>query len=181
MHSASAATSASSKSYHNFVSFLATAQMREVDFLPITWEPLLELVGVGGTAKISQSFLNLQLSYVFKRIRRDTLPPADECNAFCALTSEVLTLGHPEVRGHPNILRLVGICWDIVPRTKTVWPVLVFQKSKYGDLGQFMGSGLGRQMDFKGRLRLCTDIAAAIVLMHSHSECFRLYLNSRTQ
>lgn len=150
---------------YDFIGFLALVQWREVDVLPITWQPALDSVGAGGTAEIRQSLFNLQLSFAFKRIHLERLCPCDYRNAFRTLISEVLVLGHPVIRRHPNIIRLQGICWDVRP--DKVWPVLVFKKSQYGDLKRFMTSEPGEQMGIKDRLKLCRDIAAAILSMHS--------------
>ncbi|KAF2840209.1 kinase-like protein [Patellaria atrata CBS 101060] len=150
---------------YNFLSLLATAQKKKIDFLPITWDGSLN--ESGGQASISQSFLSEKLSYVFKRIRRDFRFPAEEIIALRAIISEIVILAHPEIRGHPNIVRLVGICWDISSRNKSIWPVLVFQKAKYGDLKAFVESTQGKRLSFEERLKFCKEIAAAITLMHS--------------
>ena len=75
-------------------------------------------------------------------------------------------LGHQSIRGHPNINRLEGICWDIEPERERVWPVLVFDKSIYGDLEAFMKLGAGRNMDLRNRLELCVGIATAVSDLH---------------
>ncbi|KAF5610581.1 serine threonine kinase [Fusarium tjaetaba] len=152
-----------------FLSFLATAQTRGVDFLPVTWDDSMRGVGAGGQASISQSNVNSKLSYVYKRIRQQDLKtPADNSRAMQALTAEVTVLGHSMIRGHPNIVRLTGICWDIPSNEQErIWPVLVFEKAENKDLKQFMESDTGRKLDTKQRLELCQDIAAAITLMHS--------------
>ncbi|KAF3927315.1 hypothetical protein ABW21_db0201609 [Orbilia brochopaga] len=147
---------------HDLLSFLATAQCNEVDFLPITWQAELGNVGAGGTSQIQQSFLNLDLSYVFKRIHRGI----DEPYAFRALDSEIAILGHKDIRGHPNIVRLVGITWDVASSSEAIWPTLVFRKSEHGDLRRFMKSGAGKNMDFDSRLKLCHDIATGIATLH---------------
>ncbi|KAL7974385.1 hypothetical protein HDV63DRAFT_399959 [Trichoderma sp. SZMC 28014] len=85
---------------------LATAQDKQVDFLPITWDE--QTSDRGGQASISQSF-NDKLTYVFKRLHRNFKYPADEIIALRAVISEILVLGHSEIRGHPNIVRLVGV------------------------------------------------------------------------
>src|SRR5271154_3930657 len=123
---------------YDFINFLAVAQWRDVDFLPITWEPALDSVGAGATAEIRQSLINLQLSLAFKRVHLERLCPGHYRNAIRALISEALVLGHPVIRRHQNIIRLQGICWDVRP--DNVWPVLVFKKSQYGDLKRFMMS-----------------------------------------
>jgi hypothetical protein len=151
---------------YDFINFLAVAQWRDVDFLPITWEPALDSVGAGATAEIRQSLINLQLSLAFKRVHLERLCPGHYRNAIRALMSEVLALGHPVIRRHQNIIRLQGICWDVRP--DKVWPVLVFKKSQYGDLKRFMMSEPGEQMSIKHRLKLARDIATAILSMHSY-------------
>ncbi|RFU74987.1 serine threonine kinase [Trichoderma arundinaceum] len=149
---------------YNLLSLLATAQEKEVDFLPITWDEAT--ADRGGQASISQSFFNEKLSYVFKRLHRNFKYPAEEIIALRAVISEVIILGHPEIRGHPNVVRLVGVCFEIDRQTKIPWPVLVFQKAEYGDLKKFMDSPRGRELGLRERLDLCVDIAAAITLMH---------------
>ncbi|KAL6909112.1 kinase-like domain-containing protein [Trichoderma evansii] len=159
-----AANKTASDSPYNFLSLLATAQEKEVDFLPITWDEATS--DRGGQASISQSFFNEKLSYVFKRLHRDFKYPADEIVALRAVISEIIVLGHPEIRGHPNIVRLVGLCFEIDAQTKIPWPVLVLQKAEHGDLKKFMELPRGKELNFRERLDLCVDVAAAITLMH---------------
>jgi hypothetical protein len=66
-----------------------------------------------------------------------------------------MVLRHPSIRCHPNIVELQGIRWDIATKLncnynnaeKTVWPVLVLQKSQFGDLYQFMNLSIGQELD----------------------------------
>lgn len=152
----------------DFLSFLAVSQRRGVDYLPITWQPALDSVGIGATADIRQSLINLQLSFAFKRIHRERLTTNSHRNAFRALISEVFVLGHPIVRDHPNIIRLEGVCWEFTE--KEVWPVLVFKKSPFGDLKRFMMTDVGKKLDIDERLGLCSEVAAALMTMHSFCE-----------
>ncbi|KAL4935014.1 hypothetical protein BDV06DRAFT_207821 [Aspergillus oleicola] len=170
-----------------FNSFLATVQARDVDFLPVMWDDSMRGVGAGGQASISQSHVNDKLSYVYKRIRREDLKtPADYVRAMQALMAEVSVLGHSLIRGHPNIVRLTGICWDIPSDEGAIWPVLVFEKAENRDLKHFMESDARRKLDAKQRWNLCQDIAAAITLMHSISMLgtlasgVQLYVGSQT-
>jgi hypothetical protein len=153
-----------SNSPYNLLSLLATAQDRQIDFLSITWDEAAS--ERGGQASISQSFFNEKLSYVFKRLHRSFKYPADEIIALRAVISEIVVLGHPEIRGHPNIVRLVGVCFEIDAQTKIPWPVLVLQKAEHGDLKKFMESPRGKGLSLRERLDLCVDVAAAITLMH---------------
>jgi hypothetical protein len=153
---------------YDFLSFLGLAQHFQINLLPLTWQPALDVVGVGATSQIRQSFLSLQMSFVFKRFAPSEISTnTDEERAFRALISEVSILGDPFVRHHPNIITLVGICWDVITDTGKVWPVLVFEKAQHGDLYKFMQTPRGVGLDFDKRLGLCADIATAIATMHA--------------
>jgi len=156
---------------YDLLDFLAVVQRWRVDILPITWEPDLD-IGSGGTAKISQGGSaklsdsnQSSLSFAFKRVHRESLRPADKNEEYRALVSEVLVLGHPVIRQHPNIVKLEGVCWDTTDDEP--WPVLVLKKTQHGDLKTFVCSEAGRQMRFSDRVKLCREIGSAILLMHS--------------
>jgi hypothetical protein len=76
-----------------------------------------------------------------------------------------MVLGHASTRNHPNIVDLQGICWDVASDDK-VWPVLVFEKSQYGDLHNFTTLSIGRELSVADRLKLCVDVSKAISDMH---------------
>jgi hypothetical protein len=153
---------------HDFLTFLGIAQSLKIDFLPITWQPALDTVGQGGTAEIRQALINLQTSFAFKRLI--STRPAEEAKNFQALIAEISVLGQPSIRDHPNIITLEGICWDIILETEKVWPVLVFEKARLGDLLAFMEQGAGKKLSLEDRLQLCVDIATAVADMHSNCE-----------
>lgn len=153
----------------DFLSILGIAQTLKIDFLPITWQPALENVGHGGTAEIRQALVHLQMSFAFKRLI-PAQSTTDETKSFRTLIAEISVLGHPLIRDHPNILKLEGICWDVVPDDEKVWPVLVFKKARHGDLQTFMEQAEGKRLSLEERLDLCADIATAVHDMHSNSE-----------
>ncbi|KAI3323109.1 hypothetical protein HD806DRAFT_497980 [Xylariaceae sp. AK1471] len=154
---------------YDIIDFLAVLQDRRLDILPIRWDTELE-AQAGGTASVLQGVSvkrndGQQLSFVFKRVHRETSKEVDRHKEYRALLSEVHILGHPVVRHHPNIISLEGIRWDTVH--DEAWPVLVFKRSSYGDLKQFMKLPDGRGLTFEQRIKLCREIGNAIILMHS--------------
>jgi Protein tyrosine and serine/threonine kinase len=165
------------KQPYNLITFLAIAQKLEIDFLPITWQPALSEVGAGGTAEIRQSLIHLQMSFAFKIIKNvkwideidETQRPREVKSRFEAIISEISVLGHPSVREHPNIISLLGICWDILP-SGCVWPVLVFEKTALGDLWKFTKSEEGENISIEARLKLCADVATAVLGLHQSSK-----------
>ena len=172
LQTAAPANTTAADSNCNFLSFLGIAQSLRIDFLPITWQPGLDSLGQGGTAKIHQALVNLQMSFAFKRLA-STGPAqleAYKIRNFRALIAEILVLSHPSIHDHPNINRLEGICWDVVSGCEKVWPVLVFEKARYGDLQTFMERAEGKILTIEERLNICADIAIAVMDMHSSGE-----------
>ncbi|KAI1742956.1 kinase-like domain-containing protein [Xylaria scruposa] len=167
----------------NFITFLAVLQRLQIPILPITWDPERNLIGGGRTGRIAEASLSLESSYAFKRIGDNEKAGAPGAEIFLPLINEMAILKHDHINGHPNIPDLEGFCWDITPRRELVnngtdvtrqgdkfniWPVLVFEKAKYGDLYQFAQSSKGRQLSIGDRLKLCLDVGNAIAAVQSH-------------
>ena len=147
----------------DLVAFLSIVQKCNVDYLPITWQPALSTLGVGGSGTISQSTFIAGKPLAFKRFHQSE----DYDGDFLPLMSEVLILSQPPIRNHPNIVDLEGICWEIKPRTEKAVPVLVFEKASW-DLQQFMNVSEGMEMVVEDRLKICADIGSAIMALHAY-------------
>ena len=168
----------------DLTTFLGVAQHYDIDFLPVTWQPALDQIGQGATAEIRQNPMNLQTSFAFKRPLFMSSFDIDEFESriLPSLIAEISILGSPAIRRHANIIHLEGICWEVLskegqnvsrkePTLKSeggIVPVLIFEKTKHGDLHRFMANGAGGQLSFLERLRLCSEIAKAVAEMHSH-------------
>lgn len=154
-----------------FLDVLGVAQSLKIDFLPLTWQPALGIAGEGGTATISQASMNIQLAFVFKQFKCP-LSPIEEVQSWHALRAEISILGHPAVRRHPSIVSIEGICWDVDASGEKVWPVLVFEKARCGDLKRFMTTDAGKALSIKARLNILFDVAYAVRDLHACSESF---------
>ena len=155
----------------DLIAFLSIVQKCHVDFLPITWQPALDPLGVGGSGTISQSTFITGKPLAFKRFHHSE----DSDGDFLPLMSEVLILSQPPIQNHPNIVDLEGICWEIT-RTEKALPVLVFGKASW-DLRQFLNVSEGMDMVIEDRLKICADIGSAIMTLHAYGlstyECYR--------
>ena len=172
--------------HYDLITFLETCQNLEIDFLPITWQPALDNLGVDARFKVLQPAVDLAMRFAFYRVesRREGKEIEDnEERIYRALVSHVSCLRHPEICAHPNIVSLIGICWDIQtlmpdddhstefpqePQLQ-IRPVLVIEKAKYGDLNCFVKSD-GRNLNFVERIKLCADIAKGLRDLHKCRE-----------
>jgi serine/threonine protein kinase len=154
----------------DLITFLAVAQKLQVDILPITWQSARGMIGKGATSTIYEALINSQTSFAFKCISGHQEQWFLKTNSFRTLINEVTMLS--QLRGHPNIVELQGICWDVTADDE-VWPVLVFEKTQFGDLYNFLKLPVGRDLSISERLSLCVDIGTAIIDMHSHGMIIR--------
>ena len=149
-------------SEYSFIAVLGLAQRLKIDLLPITWQAPLGRLGRGGQGEINQALVNLQTSFAFKCFDHAKSDP------FRETIQEIVVLSHPLVQGHPYIVKLLGICWDI-PQDDQVWPVLVFEKTHLCDLYHFTRFGKGRHLSLEDKLKICADVGIAIRDMHLNS------------
>ena len=161
-----------SNTHHGFLRCLGVAQHFKVDLLPITWQPASDLLGFGATARLHQAPVNLHTDFAFKRFKgsQRLFSAEDKKKSFRALVHEISILSLPTIRSHPNIINLMGLCWDVEPETGSVWPVLVFEKSQHGNLRAFMQNGVGRRLGLGRRLELCADVARAVICLHANGD-----------
>ena len=150
---------------YSFIAVLGLAQRLGVGFLPITWQIALGRMGKGGQGGINEALVNVQTSFAFKLFNRSQQHP------FRAIAQEIVVLSHPIVRKHEHIITLEGICWDI-PEDDQAWPVLVFQKSHFGDLYDFTKRERFQSLSVEDKLNLCADIGIAIRDMHHNGNTF---------
>lgn len=162
---------------YDLITFLGITQKLQIDILPITWQAARQPVGAGATGTINEALINLHTSFAFKCVSDRQKENEAEDKIIQALISEVMVLAHPSIRKYSNIVELQGICWDIAFDCKgnnKVWPVLVFEKSQYGDLYGFAMLPVGRELRFMERLKLCVDVGIAISDMHFNSKFSRI-------
>lgn len=164
-------------SKNTFFSFLGSAQLLSVDLLPITWNPALEDAGAGATATLHERSISRNLSLVFKRVEPSNFPYYTEKDiedeVYRTLTAEIATARHPDVVKSDYLAHLEGVCWDI-ERDGNVWPVLVYEKARYGSLKSIVESPrtvAPTMLGVTAKLRICTHIARGLATLHHSGTC----------
>jgi len=110
--------------HQNFIKFLQYATALQLNILPLTWKPALEALGRdGATARVNQSFVNLETTFVYKRFKPEvTDHRLSEAQfqelQYMAVINELIILAHPEIGGHNSIVRFVGICFELSPNAE---------------------------------------------------------------
>jgi hypothetical protein len=170
----SASTDANNRDFHfDLLSFISIAEKLDVDFVQTTWQPALEMLGKGATSMVQQAQMDAKFGLAFKRSM--AWPEEDfadtnqqEVARYKALIYELIALA--VLSKHPNVIDLLGITWEIDAETEQVWPVLLTERSIYGTMADFLPSEIGANLDCRGKLKLCADIARACQSLHNLGE-----------
>ena len=165
--SVSCTPSRPSKFHCDLPSALFVADKLKLDIFPITWMSALGHLGKGATAQVQQSQIDIQTHYAFKRSLESA--GQNDTDRYRAIITEMIVLRNATIKEHPNIVKLIGIGWDVNPARDSVWPVLIFPRASLGSLSQFLKSEEGIQASFEERIQLCREIASAISCMHACS------------
>jgi hypothetical protein len=93
-----------------------------------------------GSAIINQAFADVKTGFAFKCFQG-----ASE-DVYRAAIQEMSVLGLPLLLDQPNIVQLQGVSFEVT-RDENVRPMLVYEKSKHGDLLNSQGLRLERNRD----------------------------------
>ena len=154
------------------LSLLAIASRLDCNIFPLIWGSEMGGLGEGATGKISQSPLNAQISFAYKRFSRrpigdGTLTRGERLHLlYKAMICELIVLHHRELYDHPNIVKLEGICWEVVKEFNEIWPVLVLRKADLGSLDNFLTRPESKDLEFPGLVIICGEVAKALRIMH---------------
>jgi hypothetical protein len=164
----------------DMITFVAMAQHLQVDLLSLVWQTARGPIGWGGTSEVQEALVDVHTSFAFKRVSEERKSSKKKSDILKDLIREVSVLSDPSIRQHPKILEIQGVCWDVSSTLHTpgtpnpsqvgIWPVLVFEKSQYGDLKHFIALPVGRELSIDQRLSICLDIGIAIARMHQNRE-----------
>jgi hypothetical protein len=150
---------------YDILRLLAITRDLNISILPHQWENWLGAIERGGSAIINQALANVKTSFAFKCFQ-----DASEENAYKAAIQEISVLGLSLLLDQPNIVQLQGVSFEVTC-DESVRPMLIYEKSKHGDLFKFAGSPTGKELGLLERMAICKDIGNAILFMHSCSQC----------
>ena len=107
----------------------------------------------------------------FKRavVNRDMPDPIG--NRIAAIFNELITMHHPPLLAHPNIVKLLGIGFETEGPSdnQNAMPVLIPECAELGNLAEVLETARreDQPLGFAEKMSLCLDIAHGLEILHA--------------
>ena len=173
----------------NLISFLSYVKTRSIPILPVTKPDVRSVLGQGASflvngAEIPETYTDPTSGTVypqgeivaFKRavLSGDMHPIQDRIRV---LFNEILTMQHPPLLAHPNIVNLYGIAFETenmgLGSPQNAMPVLILEVAELGNLAEVLETARKeeRPLKFEDKLSMCLDIAHGLEILHACGQC----------
>lgn len=170
--------------HDSLISFLSYIKTQNIPILPVTKPDIRCVLGRGASflvngAELPEEYIDPVSGVVFPRgmvvaFKRAILnsdmqdPVADRIRA---ILTELLTMQHPPLRAHPNIVKLLGIGFETEgPNdTQNAIPVLIPECAELGNMADVLERARREDRPFKfdGLMSLCLDITRGLEVLHA--------------
>ena len=169
----------------NFISFLSYVKTRDIPIFPVTEPDVRSVLGQGASflvngAEVPETYTDPGSGTIypkgkvvaFKRavLSGDMYPIQDRIRV---LFNEILTMQHPPLLAHPNIVKLHGIAFETenmgFGSPQNAIPVLILEVAELGNLAEVLETARKeeRPLSFADKVSLCLDIAHGLEILHA--------------
>lgn len=197
LHSAIYPTSATTLQ-DSLISFLSYIKTQNIPILPVSKPDIRSVLGQGAsflvngaelprtyTDPVSGTVFPQGMTVAFKRVKLDQSVMRDPiAPRIHIILNELLTMHHPPLRAHPNIVKLLGIGFetDGPMDDQRAMPVLIPEYAELGNLAEVLETARkeDRPLEFREKLSLCLDIAHGIEILHACGKRSSLTLRPNT-
>ena len=194
LHSAIYTTS-SLRLHDTFISFLSYIKTHNIPILPVTKPDVRSVLGQGASflvngAEVPKTYVDpvsgtifpQGMLVAFKRAvtGKDMQDPIG--NRIAAIFNELITMHHPPLLAHPNIVKLHGIGFETEGPSdaQNAMPVLVPECAELGNLAEVLETARreDRPLGFEEKLSLCLDIAHGLKILHACGQLSSLIITA---
>ena len=168
----------------SLISFLSYVKTLGLPILPVNKPDIRTVLGQGASflvngAEMPEDYVDSvsQTSYpkgLIVALKRSVINDGMKdpiANRIVVIFNELLTMLHPPLRAHPNIVKLHGVSFEVEGSGEHEYamPVLVVEVAELGNLAEVLETSRkeDRPLDFGQKLALCVDIAHGLEILHS--------------
>jgi len=168
----------------NLISFLSHVKTQKIPIIPISLPDVRSGLGQGVSflvngAEMPETYVDHATGVVFPKgmivamkraMMKDGMTDTIG-DRIKVIFNEVLTMSHPPLLAHPNIVKLLGIGFEIEGPMgfEHAMPVLILECAELGNLAEIleMARKEDRPLDFEEKLALCIDVAHGLEILHA--------------
>lgn len=184
----SAIYSATPTAFHDdLLSFLAYVKTRQIPIFSVALPDVRSVLGRGASffvngAELPETYVDDDTGETFAKnlvvaFKRAIVPSGTTsiqdglARRINLLFNEILTMRHPPLLTHPNIVKLLGIGFEVEgpDSDRNVMPVLVPECAELGNLAEVLETAKreDRPLTFDQKLSFCVDIAHGLEALHA--------------
>ncbi|KAI9796492.1 MAG: hypothetical protein M1833_006160 [Piccolia ochrophora] len=168
----------------NFISFLSYTKTKNIPILPVSLPDVRSVLGQGASflvngAEVPETHVDPDSGIVFpqgmvvafKRAIWNEGMNDSIANRIGVIFNETLTMQHPPLLAHPNIVKLLGIGFELEgpPGHEWAMPVLIPECAARGNLAEVLETARkeDRPLAFEDKISLVIDIAHGLEILHA--------------
>ena len=168
----------------DLISFLSYVKTENIPILPVTKPDIRTVLGHGASflvngAVMPTTYVDPVTGKMFPEGMTVALKRADPnsntvIGRLPVIFNELVTMHHPPLRAHPNIVNLLGVGFEIEgpPHALSTIPVLIPECAELGNLAEVLETARkeDRALSFDEKLSLCIDVAHGLEILHRCGE-----------
>lgn len=169
----------------SLISFLSYIKTQNIPILPVTKPDIRSVLGQGASflvngAVVPETYVDPVSGTVFpqgmivafkRAILNQAVMKEPIAGRIHVILNELLTMHHPPLRAHPNIVKLLGVGFETEGPSddQRAMPVLIPECAELGNLAEILETARkeDRPLDFGEKLSLCLDIAHGLEILHA--------------
>ena len=168
----------------DLISFLSYVRTKEIPIIPISCPEIRCVLGQGlsffvNGAEIPETYIDPLSGVEFPKgmivaMKRSVVHDGMTDiigSRIKVLFNEILTMCHPPLLAHPNIVKPLGVCFEIEGPANAglAMPVLVVECAELGNLAEVLEIARKeeRPLVFEEKLALCVDVAHGLEVLHA--------------
>ena len=178
--------------HDNLISFLSYIKTHDIPILSVSMPDIRSGLGEGASFLVngvelpedyhdplSGVSLPKGTTVAFKRAKLNPEMEDPTADRIRAIFNELLTMHHPPLLAHPNIVKLLGIGFEAEGPSdeQNVMPVLVPECAELGNLAEVLEIARkeDRALNFDDKLSMCLDVAYGLEILHACGESASRY------
>ena len=169
----------------NLILFLSYVKTRDIPILPVTKPDVSSVLGQGASflvngAEIPETYTDPVSGTVYPQGKIVAFKRAVLSGRMHRIQdrirvhfNEILTMQHPPLLAHPNIVKLHGIAFETanmrLGSPQNAIPVLILEVAELGNLAEVLETARKeeRPLRFEDKISLCLDITHGLAILHA--------------